>query len=135
MLINFGPIQAFFSRKWGLKKVDTPKQGSGKVIEEELYWRNRASRSFARMVDEDDHLLAGDRGAEGKRVVGKDHEVVDGDQGDTGDGVNEGRTPCSRNRGRRTSRYPSEFDHVVVENLEQPLSPRVWVDRRDLVGK
>ena len=57
----------------------------------------------------------------------------DGDQEDTGDGINKGCAPRSWNRGRRTSRYSSEFDYIVVENLELPLGPRAI--RCDVIEK
>jgi hypothetical protein len=78
-LINLGPIQAFFSRKWGSKKVETPKQQSGDAVGEKLYWKNKATRLFARVVEEDCGV-PNDIGRSGEGVNEHDRGIP----GDTG---------------------------------------------------
>jgi hypothetical protein len=77
-LINMGPIQAFFSRKWGSKKASTSKQEIGSAVEEELYWKNKATRSFARVIDEDGKVVQGEVAVGKKSVRSKQREICSG---------------------------------------------------------
>jgi hypothetical protein len=121
-LINLGPIQAFFSRKWGSKKVETPKQQSDDAVEEKLYWKNKATRLFARVVEEDcgvpddigrsgegvnehDRGIPGDTGTRKESAVVENSGVADGDLEDIAKMVNGKCVRCStRDRGKANKR-------------------------------
>lgn len=51
-LINFGPVQAWLSRKWTPDAQDTAQQEHDRLIEAELYRRNKADRTIRKMRDE-----------------------------------------------------------------------------------
>ncbi|TVY90900.1 hypothetical protein LAWI1_G001356 [Lachnellula willkommii] len=51
-LINFGPVQAWLSRKWTPDAQDTAQQEHDRVIEAENYRRNKADRTIRKMRDE-----------------------------------------------------------------------------------
>lgn len=103
-LINLGPIQTFFSTKWGSKKIEVTKKQGRDAVEERFYRKNKAARSFARVAEEgrespDDRAQSEERftgqtggvpgETEGRKAVVADEncEVGDGDPGGIAKGV------------------------------------------------
>jgi hypothetical protein len=74
-LINLGPIQAFLTRKWAPKSNDTAQQEHDQAIEAEIYRRNKANRSLAKIKDQTRAAAASDVEEVERRAFDTGHSI------------------------------------------------------------